>query len=99
MQFVAACCQAIGLDQAETAGRGTDVLAAMRSLRVTGGCTEIAEQQLAFTPAEERDLARLLDVPGGLVQPGRGLQTVITVLPRAWPPASWRMASGTCSSG
>jgi DNA-binding SARP family transcriptional activator len=32
-------------------------------LRVTGGCVEIGEQELAFTAAEERDLARLLDVP------------------------------------
>ncbi len=32
-------------------------------LRVTGGCVEITEEQLAFTPAEERSLARLLDVP------------------------------------
>ena len=31
-------------------------------LRVTGGCVEISEEQLAFTPAEERSLARLLDV-------------------------------------
>ena len=113
-QFVAACCRAIGLDPAETVGRGTDLLAAMRQmspidvclvlddvhqlsgsasevllgavvrhlpsnghvvfsgrapidvplarLRVTGGCVEIGEQELAFTAAEERDLARLLDV-------------------------------------
>ena len=32
-------------------------------LRVTGGCVDISEQDLAFTPAEERNLARLLDVP------------------------------------
>jgi DNA-binding SARP family transcriptional activator len=32
-------------------------------LRVTGGCVDINEQELAFTPAEERNLARLLDVP------------------------------------
>jgi LuxR family transcriptional regulator, maltose regulon positive regulatory protein len=32
-------------------------------LRVTGGCVEIGEPELAFTAAEERDLARLLDVP------------------------------------
>ena len=31
-------------------------------LRVTGDCVEISEQELAFTPAEERTLARLLDV-------------------------------------
>ena len=31
-------------------------------LRATGGCAEISEQDLAFTPAEERSLARLLDV-------------------------------------
>ncbi len=38
-------------------------------LRVTGGCVDISEQELAFTPAEERSLARLLDVP----QPRREL--------------------------
>lgn len=32
-------------------------------LSVTGGCVEIGERELAFTPAEERDLARLLDAP------------------------------------
>lgn len=114
-QFVAACCRAIGLDPAETAEHGRDVLAAMRQmspidvclvlddvhqltgsasemllaevvrqlpsnghvvfsgrvpidvplarLRVTGGCVEIGERELAFTAAEERDLARFLDVP------------------------------------
>ena len=31
-------------------------------LRVTGDCVEISEHELAFTPAEERNLARLLDV-------------------------------------
>jgi len=30
-------------------------------LRVTGGCVEIGERDLSFTPAEEEDLARLLD--------------------------------------
>lgn len=31
-------------------------------LRLTGHCVEIGERELAFTPAEERDLARQLDV-------------------------------------
>ncbi|MDR2983486.1 MAG: hypothetical protein LBV34_01470 [Nocardiopsaceae bacterium] len=31
-------------------------------LRVTGDCVELSEQDLAFTPSEERSLARLLDV-------------------------------------
>ncbi|MGN6792118.1 MAG: BTAD domain-containing putative transcriptional regulator [Streptosporangiaceae bacterium] len=31
-------------------------------LRVTGDCVAISERELAFTPAEERSLARLLDV-------------------------------------
>jgi LuxR family maltose regulon positive regulatory protein len=114
VQFVLACCRAIGADQAMSRGRAADVIAAIRHLspidvclliddihqlagpasytvlgeiirhlpsnghlvmsgrseidvplarlRVTGGCAEISEQDLAFTPAEERSLARLLDV-------------------------------------
>jgi DNA-binding SARP family transcriptional activator len=114
VQFVAACCRAIGRDAAVT-GRSGDVIAAVREmspidvclviddvhqlagseaetvlaevvprlpanghvvfsgrapvdvplarLRVMEDCVEIGEQDLAFTPVEERDLARLLDVP------------------------------------
>ncbi len=114
VQFAAACCRAMGADEAISRGRAADVIAAMRHMspidvclliddmhllagpasqallanvvrhlpsnghlvlsgraeadiplarmRVTGGCVEISEQELAFTPAEERNLARQLDV-------------------------------------
>jgi ATP/maltotriose-dependent transcriptional regulator MalT len=77
VQFAAACCRAIGADDAFSRGRGADVIAAMRQVSPIDVCLLIddmhqlagpasqallAHLDLAFTPAEERNVARLLDV-------------------------------------
>src|SRR5712691_3055597 len=73
-QFVAACCRALGLDPAETAGHGSDVLAAMRQMSPIDVCLVLDDVHQLSGSASEVLLAgvvRQLPSNGHIVFSGR----------------------------